>query len=43
VDTQLKGWDEFLQHIRERLLLAQDVVKAQHDKKHHNLEFQVGD
>jgi hypothetical protein len=43
VDTQLKGWDEFLQQIRERLLLAQDVVKAQPDTKHRNLEFQVGD
>jgi hypothetical protein len=33
VDEQLHDRDEFLQQIRERLLLAQDMMRAQHDKK----------
>jgi hypothetical protein len=33
VDEQLRDRDEFLQQIRERLLLSQDMMKAQHDKK----------
>jgi len=32
-----------LKEIRERLLLAQDVMKASHDKKRRDLEFSVGD
>lgn len=32
-----------MKEIRERLLLAQDVMKASHDKKRRDLEFSVGD
>jgi len=39
----LRDRDEFLKEIRERLLLAQDVMKASHDKKRRDLEFSVGD
>jgi len=35
--------DEFLQEIKERLLLAQNVMKEQHDNHHRKLEFEVGD
>jgi hypothetical protein len=43
VDAQLRDRDEFLAEIRERLLLAQEVMKQQHDKKHRDLVFAVGD
>jgi hypothetical protein len=43
VDEQLKEWVEFLQQIRERLLLAQVVMKNQHNKKHWSVEFNLGD
>jgi hypothetical protein len=43
VDAQLRDRDEFLQQIQERLLLSQDVMKAQHDKKWRVLEFAVGE
>jgi hypothetical protein len=43
VDAQLCDGDEFLQQIRERLLLSQDVMKAQHNKKRCVLEFAVGE
>jgi hypothetical protein len=33
VDAQLKERGEFLQQIRERLLLSQDVMRAHHNKK----------
>ena len=43
VDRQLRDRDEFLKEIRERLLLAQDVMKAQHDKHRRDVEFAVGE
>jgi len=43
VDRQLRDRDEFLQEIRERLLLAQDVMKARHDKHRRDIEFAVGE
>jgi hypothetical protein len=43
VDEQLREQDEFLQQIKERLLLAQDVMKAQHDKKYRSVKFNEGD
>jgi hypothetical protein len=43
VDTQLRDHDEFLLQVHERLLLSQNVMKQQHDKKHRALEFNVGD
>jgi hypothetical protein len=33
VDVQLQERDEFLAQIRERLLLAQDVMRQHHDKR----------
>lgn len=35
--------DEFLLEVRDRLEQAQQFAKAQYDKKHRELEFQVGD
>jgi hypothetical protein len=43
VDVQLKERDEFLDQVREHLLLAQDVMKHHHDGKHQALEFDVGE
>ncbi|CAN6198913.1 unnamed protein product [Urochloa humidicola] len=43
VDKQLLHRDEFLAEIRERLLQAQDYMKASHDKSHRELEFSVGE
>jgi hypothetical protein len=43
VDVQLRDRDEFLQQIRERLLLSQDAMKAQSDSKLRALEFAIGD
>jgi len=43
VEQQLQARDEFLKEIRERLLLAQDVMKASHDSKRRDMEFSVGD
>lgn len=41
--AQLRDRDEFLADIRDRLLLAEDVMKAHYDKQHRFLEFQVGE
>jgi hypothetical protein len=43
VDSQLRDRDEFLAEVRDRLLLAQEVMRFQHDKKHRDLGFDVGD
>jgi hypothetical protein len=43
VDAHLQACDEFLGEIRKRLLLSQDVMKQQHDKKHRELTFEDGD
>lgn len=43
VDVQLRSRDEFLAEIKERLLLAQDIMKNQYDKKHRALDFAVGE
>jgi hypothetical protein len=43
VDRQLRGRDVFLAEIRERLQLAQDVMKDHQDKKRRPVEFVVGD
>jgi hypothetical protein len=43
VDVQLRDRDVFLAQIRERLLLAQDVMRQQHDKRRRNVVFEVGD
>ncbi|WVZ70688.1 hypothetical protein U9M48_019331 [Paspalum notatum var. saurae] len=43
VDRQLQDRDLFLAEIRERLLLAQDTMKLQSDKKQRDLSFTVGD
>jgi len=43
VDRQLKDRDEFLTEIRERLQLAQDVMKVTHDQSQLKLEFAVGE
>jgi len=43
VDRQLQDRDEFLREIRERLLLAQDIMKAQHNKNRRAVEFTVGE
>jgi hypothetical protein len=43
VDVKLRDRDEFLTEIRDRLLLAQEVMRARHDQKHRDLEFAVGD
>jgi hypothetical protein len=42
-DQQLRNRDVFLQEVRDRLLQAQSVMKAAHDKRHRDLEFMVGD
>lgn len=42
LDKQLQNRDEFLAGIRERLLQAQDYMKASHDKAHRDVEFEVG-
>jgi hypothetical protein len=43
VDVHLKERDEFLEQVREHLLLAQDVMKHHHDGKHRALGFDVGE
>jgi hypothetical protein len=43
VNEQLHDRDEFLQQIKERLLLAHDIIKAQHDKMCHPMEFNEGE
>jgi hypothetical protein len=43
VDEQMHDCDEFLQQFKERLLLAQDVMRVQHDRKHHLVEFLQGE
>jgi hypothetical protein len=43
VDAQLKAHDEFLGQIRERMLISQDVMKKQHDKRHREVTFNEGD
>jgi len=43
VDRQLMDRDEFLADIRDRLLHAQDLMWAQHDRHHREVEFQVRD
>ncbi|WVZ53188.1 hypothetical protein U9M48_004163 [Paspalum notatum var. saurae] len=43
VDRQLQDRDLFLAEIRDRLLLAQDTMKLQSDKKRRDLSFAVGD
>jgi hypothetical protein len=43
VDKQLIHRDEFLTEIMERLLQAQDFVKASHDKDHRFMEYEVGE
>jgi len=43
VDRQLMDRDEFLVDIRDRLLHAQDLMRAQHDRHHREVEFQVRD
>jgi hypothetical protein len=43
VDVELQARDEFLGQIWECLLLSQDVMKKQHDKKLRAVQFQEGD
>ena len=43
VEQHLRDRDEFLIEIRERLLLAQDVMKNNHDLKRRLIEFMVGE
>jgi transposase InsO family protein len=43
VERTLLDRDEFLQEIKERLILAQNVMKEQHDNHRRELDFQVGD
>jgi hypothetical protein len=43
VDAQLRDRDEFLEEIRQRLLLSQDSMREHHNKKWRATEFQVGD
>jgi hypothetical protein len=43
VDQQLRDRDVFLAEIRERLQLAQDVMKDHQDQKRRSVEFEVGD
>jgi hypothetical protein len=43
VDAELQACDGFLGQIRECLLLSQDVMKKQHDKKHRSVQLQEGD
>jgi hypothetical protein len=42
-NQQLRNRDVFLQEVRDRLLQAQSVMKAAHDKQHRYLEFMVDD
>jgi hypothetical protein len=42
LDKQIQNRDEFLQDIRERLLQAQDYMKASHDKNHRSVKFAAG-
>jgi hypothetical protein len=42
VDAQLRECDEFLQEVRDRLEQAQQHHKDCYDRKHRQLEFQVG-
>jgi hypothetical protein len=41
--AQVAPIDEFLLEIRERLLMAQEAMRAKHDLKHRELVFVVGD
>jgi hypothetical protein len=41
--SRVAAVDVFLGQIWERLLLSQDVMKKQHDKKHRVVQFQEGD
>jgi hypothetical protein len=43
VDAQLCDGDEFLEEIRQRLLLSQGSRRENHNKKQRATEFQVGD
>jgi hypothetical protein len=43
LDKQLLQRDEFLGEVRERLLLAQDYMKASYEKAHRAVQFAVGD
>jgi len=43
VDHQLLDRDVFLAEIRERLILAQDTMREQQNKKRRHVEFAVGD
>jgi hypothetical protein len=43
VDQQLRDRDAFLADIRDRLLHAQEFMKAQYDSAHRQVEFAVGD
>ncbi|WVZ58542.1 LOW QUALITY PROTEIN: hypothetical protein U9M48_008808 [Paspalum notatum var. saurae] len=43
VARQLRDRDQFLAEIRDRLLLAQNTMKMQADKKRRDISFEVGD
>jgi hypothetical protein len=43
VEAQLKDRNVFLAEICDRLLLAQELMRAQHDKLHREVVFAVGD
>jgi hypothetical protein len=43
VERQLCDCDEFLSEIKERLLQLQQLIKKEHDKKHRDIAFAVGD
>ena len=43
VDRQLMDRDAFLVHIKDWLLHTQDLMRAQHDRHHREVEFQVRD
>jgi hypothetical protein len=43
VDKQLMQRNTFIAEIRVHLMQAQDHMKAQHDKQHRAVEFEVGD
>lgn len=43
VNQQLRDRDAFLEEIRERLLLAQDVMKEHQNKKRRQVDFAIGD
>ncbi|WVZ92138.1 hypothetical protein U9M48_038225 [Paspalum notatum var. saurae] len=43
VDAQLRNRDEFLDEIKDRLCLAQDVMKTRADQHRRDISFTVGD